>query len=154
MNRWKKAERLSYYIVKLSKGKVSRDEADLAAYRYFARKSFWDMIKPNHHSLSQIANSYLIGSRTNEYKERLSPTINSVVNTEAHAELIRGKLVVTDWTSPAHNDAVTAIAGSIKKFIKEGKGEGVVTINSVGLYCCELCDDDSSFFLPDVMVVL
>ncbi len=63
MNRWKRAEELSDLIVKFGNGKVSRDEADLVSYRYFAKKSFWDMIKPNHTSLSQIANGYIIGLR-------------------------------------------------------------------------------------------
>ncbi len=61
MNRWKKAENLSKLIVEFGKGEISEDTADLVAYRYFAKKTFWDMIKPNHLSLSQIANNYVIG---------------------------------------------------------------------------------------------
>lgn len=63
MNRWKKAEKLSNLIVKFGKGEISKDTADLVAYRYFSKKTFWDMIKPNHTSLSQIANCYVIAGR-------------------------------------------------------------------------------------------
>ena len=61
MNRWKKAERLSNLIMKFGDGNISKDTADLAAYRYFSKKTLWDMIKPDHMSLSQIANNYVIG---------------------------------------------------------------------------------------------
>ena len=61
MNKWKKADKLSKLILEFGKGEISADEADLVAYRYFRKKSFWDMIKPNHISLSQIANGYVIG---------------------------------------------------------------------------------------------
>jgi len=64
MNRWRKAEKLSKLIVKFGKGEISTDTADLVAYRYFSKKTFWDMIKPNHTSLSQIANGYVIGRRS------------------------------------------------------------------------------------------
>ncbi len=63
MNKWKKAEKLSKLIVKFGKGTISADTADLVAYRYFSKKTFWDMIKPNHTSLSQIANGYVIGRK-------------------------------------------------------------------------------------------
>ena len=63
MNKWKKAEKLSKLIVKFGNGEISTDEADLVAYRYFSKKTFWDMIKPNHMSLSQIANWYAIGRK-------------------------------------------------------------------------------------------
>lgn len=63
MSRWKKTEKLAKLIVKFGKGEVSNDTADLVAYRYFSKKTFWDMIKPNHTSLSQIANGYVIGLR-------------------------------------------------------------------------------------------
>ena len=65
MNRWEKTKQLSKLIIKYGKGKISADEADLVAYRYFAKKTFWDMIKPNHTSLSQIANGYVIGRKIN-----------------------------------------------------------------------------------------
>lgn len=63
MNKWKKAEKLSKLIVKFGKGEISVDTADLVAYRYFSKKTFWDLIKPNHTSLSQIANGYVIGRK-------------------------------------------------------------------------------------------
>ena len=69
MNRWKKAAKLSNLIVKFGKGKISKDEADLFAYRYFSQKTFWDMIKPDHTSLSQVANGYVIGRFDGEVSE-------------------------------------------------------------------------------------
>ncbi len=47
MNRRKKTEKLSALIVKFGKGKISQDEADLAAYEYFSEITFWDMIRPD-----------------------------------------------------------------------------------------------------------
>ncbi len=66
MNKWKRVEELSKLIVEFGKGEISTDEADLAAYRYFAKKTFRDMIKPNHMSLSQIANDYVIGRKLSQ----------------------------------------------------------------------------------------
>ena len=63
MNRWRRASELANLIVEFGKDEISRDQAELAAYRYYSKRSFWDMIKPNHTSLSQIANNYVISER-------------------------------------------------------------------------------------------
>ena len=63
MNRWKKAAELADLIIEFGRGDISRDKAELTAYRYYSRQSFWDMIKPNHTSMSQLANNIVIGER-------------------------------------------------------------------------------------------
>lgn len=80
-------------------------------------------------------------------------TVEEVSGFDEHAELIDGKLVVTDKTTVSHNIAVSEIATSIKNFIQENKGDCKVFTENVALYICDLCDDDKNFFLPDVMSV-
>ncbi len=63
MNRWKKANKLADMIVKYSKGTISQDAAELAAYRYYSKRTIWDMLKPDHTNMSQIANNYVISTK-------------------------------------------------------------------------------------------
>ena len=60
MDRIKYAKNLSEWIVKLSDGDISKDEADLAAFRYVSNKPKRHWWQPNHFSISQIANNYVI----------------------------------------------------------------------------------------------
>lgn len=80
-------------------------------------------------------------------------TVKKVSQMESHAELINGRLVITDRTSVAHNNAVAEIAMAFRQFIRDKNGECQVFTENVALYCNELCDDEKNFFLPDVMVV-
>lgn len=80
-------------------------------------------------------------------------TVKKVSQMESHAELINGRLVITDRTSVAHNNAVAEIAMAFRQFIRDKNGECKVFTENVALYCNELCDDEKNFFLPDVMVV-
>ncbi len=90
---------------------------------------------------------YPIGSNSGQY------TIEEVSQMESHAELVDGRLVVTDRTSVAHNNAVVEMATALRQFIRDNNGECRVFTENVALYCNELCDDEKNFFLPDVMVV-
>ena len=47
--------------MKFGNGDISADEADLAAFRYISKKSFWDLFRFGYVSLSQVANGYVIG---------------------------------------------------------------------------------------------
>jgi Uma2 family endonuclease len=80
-------------------------------------------------------------------------SIKEVSAMENHAELVDGNLVVTDKTTVAHNNAVTEISIALKQFIRDNNGECKVFTENVALYCNELCNNDSNFFLPDVMSV-
>lgn len=60
-NKWKLAEELADLIVEFSKGEINRNEAELTAYRYYSKKTLWDLIKPAHTSMSQLANNFVIG---------------------------------------------------------------------------------------------
>ena len=90
---------------------------------------------------------YPIRSNSGQY------TIEEVSQMESHAELVDGRLVVTDRTSVAHNNAVVEMATALRQFIRDNNGECRVFTENVALYCNELCDDEKNFFLPDVMVV-
>lgn len=81
-------------------------------------------------------------------------SIEDVLTRENHAELIDGKLVITDKTTVAHNNAVTEIATALKQFIRDNNGGCKVFTENVALYCNELCNDNTNFFLPDIMFVL
>ena len=63
MNKWKKAKELAELILEFGKGDITEDEAELYAYRYYSNTSFWDMIRPKHTSMSQLANNIVIGER-------------------------------------------------------------------------------------------
>lgn len=80
-------------------------------------------------------------------------TIDEVSQSNEHAELVDGELVITDKTTVSHNIAVSEIATSIKNFIQVNKGSCKVFSENIALYINDLCDDDRNFFLPDVMVV-
>ena len=68
MGRIKKAEKLSELIVKYGRGDISDERADLIAYRYYKKKpggimGFFDRIRPDHTSMSQLANNIAISER-------------------------------------------------------------------------------------------
>lgn len=84
-----------------------------------------------------------------EKKRDMSP-IEMVASAESHAELIDGKIVANVSTSLNHYKALRAIE---KGFEKSDGGSYEVFTQTIGLYCNEILDDDSNFFLPDVMVV-
>lgn len=78
--------------------------------------------------------------------------IRDVAKREDHAELINGKLVVSDKTSVSHHDAVFEIASALKDFVAANNCTGKVFAQNIALYCNELCDGEN-LFLPDVMFV-
>ena len=78
--------------------------------------------------------------------------ICDVAKREDHAELINGKLVVSDKTSVSHHDAVFEIASALKDFVAANSCTGEVFTQNIALYCNELCDGEN-LFLPDVMFV-
>ena len=60
MDRIDYAKRLSALIVSFSDDNISKDKADLIAYRYVVnnpKKHWW---KPNHTSISQLANNIVL----------------------------------------------------------------------------------------------
>ncbi len=79
--------------------------------------------------------------------------IAQAANSEEHAEVIRGELVVTNKTTLTHNNAILEIASSLRQFIKDNYGKCKVFTENIALYCNELNEDCKSFFLPDVMAV-
>ena len=83
-------------------------------------------------------------------------TVEEAAAMEGHVELIGGRLMITDKTSVAHNNAVLEIATALRAFIESGSGKCRVFTENVAVYCDELCNDElyrNNFFLPDVMVV-
>ncbi|MBR1816864.1 MAG: Uma2 family endonuclease [Lachnospiraceae bacterium] len=81
-------------------------------------------------------------------------TIEDVLNTEEHAELIGGNLVIINYTSPAHNSVVGDMYLSFREFIKKNNGNCKVFSENVALFCNELSDETKNeFYLPDLMVV-
>jgi len=80
-------------------------------------------------------------------------TIEEVSRMENHAELVDGKLIITDKTTVTHQRAVREIARALEQFIHSNKGNCEVFTESIALYCNELCDSTDNFFLPDVMSV-
>lgn len=79
--------------------------------------------------------------------------LDEVVNSEKHAELIAGRIVIEDKTTTEHNDVIMDIVFALKSYIAANNGKCRVFSENVALYVNELCDDDKNFFLPDVMVV-
>lgn len=84
---------------------------------------------------------------------QMNGTIEDVINREDHAELIDGKLIISDKATISHNNAVVEITSSLKQFIKSSQGNCKVFAENAALYCNELCDSNNNFFLPDVMTV-
>ena len=80
-------------------------------------------------------------------------TVQEVSKMENHAELIYGRLVITDQTTVSHQRAVSTIRRALERFIESRNGDCEVFTESVALYCNELCDSHNNFFLPDVMTV-
>ena len=80
-------------------------------------------------------------------------TVQDVAHMENHAEMIDGKVVVTDQTTVTHQRAVSIIRRALESFIEKRKGQCEVFTETVALFCNELCDSSNNLFLPDVMVV-
>ena len=80
-------------------------------------------------------------------------TIEEVSRMENHAELVDGKLIITDKTTVTHQRAVREIVRALEQFIDSNKGSCEVFAENIALYCNELCDSIDNFFLPDVMSV-
>lgn len=80
-------------------------------------------------------------------------SIDSVINSNEHAELVDGVVVVENKTTVTHNIAISEIVTSFKNYISSNGGSCKVFSENFALYVNELCNDDMNFFLPDVMVV-
>ena len=81
-------------------------------------------------------------------------SIEEIFEKEEHVELIDGEIVITDFTSSEHNNAVLEIATAFKFYIKEHDGKCQVRTDTVLLYCDEILEqDERNRFEPDVMVV-
>ena len=80
-------------------------------------------------------------------------TIADAEKTEGHAELINGKMVIENKTTSEHNLVVNDIVFALMSHIKANKGTCKVFSENIALYVNEICNDDSNYFLPDVMVV-
>ncbi len=90
---------------------------------------------------------YPIGDNFEKY------TVEEVSQMENHAELVDGKLVITDTTTVTHQRAVRKIVRALEQFINSNNGNCEVFAENIALYCNELCDSTDNFFLPDVMSV-
>ena len=80
-------------------------------------------------------------------------TVKEVANMENHAELIGGKLVITECTTVSHQRAVRKIEQALNQYIEEHNGQCEVFRETVFLFCNELCDHKDNLFMPDIMVV-
>ncbi len=80
-------------------------------------------------------------------------TVSDIETSEEHIELINGEKIIENKTSSEHNEVVNEIVFALKSHIKSNGGSCQVFSENVALYVNELCNDDSQFFLPDVMVV-
>ena len=80
-------------------------------------------------------------------------TVEDVAAMESHAELIGGELLLTEWVTPAHNIAVHEIRFALQTYIEEERIQAKVFMNSIALYCDELCEKKGNLFLPDIMLV-
>ncbi len=114
--------------------------------------------------IEMIKRLILLFKREKNWKERTSDVprafsvpnenlIEKVLSMESHAELIEGDIVITEKTTPAHNNALHVIANALMSFKDNGNLDFEVFVGNVALYCNELHGDDKNFFLPDVMVV-
>lgn len=80
-------------------------------------------------------------------------TLADVIDSEEHAELVNGTVVIENKTTVSHNIAISEIAGALKKYISDNNGTCKVFSENVALYVNEICEDNNNYFLPDVMVV-
>ena len=80
-------------------------------------------------------------------------TLKDIMNSEQHAEIVDGSVVIENRTTVQHNTAVSEIATALKNFISVRNGKCMVFTENVALYVNELCGSDNNFFLPDVMAV-
>ena len=79
--------------------------------------------------------------------------LKEAIESEEHAELIDGEIVIENRTSVQHNSVIRLIANAIGNYISSQELSCKVFTENVALYVNELCEDDKNFFLPDVMVV-
>lgn len=80
-------------------------------------------------------------------------TIEDVMKSNNHIEMIDGLVVVENKTTVTHNIVVSEIAACLKNHISAQNGNCKVFTENVALYVNELHKDNNNFFLPDVMVV-
>jgi len=80
-------------------------------------------------------------------------TVQDVSKMETHAEMIYGKVVITDQTTVTHQRTISIIRRALEHYIESHKGQCEVFTENIALFCNELCDDQNNFFLPDVMTV-
>ena len=59
MDKFKKAKKLSELIVRYGNGEISRDSAELTAFRYYANEPK-QFLKRDHTSITQLANNFAI----------------------------------------------------------------------------------------------
>lgn len=86
-------------------------------------------------------------------KSKTPLSIKDLAAMNEHAELVDNHLIIKNYTSYEHNNAVLEIAMNFKSFISKTNGDCKVSTDVVALHCDELCDEKGNFFLPDVMVV-
>jgi Uma2 family endonuclease len=81
-------------------------------------------------------------------------SIDEISRMEGHVEMVNGKVVITNSTTPLHNDIIGEIANALRNFAKLNGGECKVYTENVALFCNEISEDcNGQFFLPDVMLV-
>ncbi len=88
-----------------------------------------------------------------EHSIDVNSLLQEVMNREDHAELIDGKIVIVNRTTPTHNLAVRSLAGKIEQHIADRGGRCRVFTENVAVFCDELCAEKGNFFMPDVMAV-
>lgn len=79
--------------------------------------------------------------------------ISEIENSDEHAELIDGQLVIQDKISDTHNFVMIEIVTALKQYISERGSNCRVCCDGLALYVNEITGSDDQFFLPDVMVV-
>lgn len=93
----------------------------------------------------------------NEAARNVEMDINTLEGMDTHAELIRGRLVIRDYTSPQHSRFELRVAGALEDCIRNRGLPCRVYADSVALLCDELSEETSlhtsDYYLPDVMAV-
>ena len=80
-------------------------------------------------------------------------TVDEVAAMREHAQLIGGMLVIQDYTTQSHNDAVYVLESAFRDHIRKNGGDCTVSRENVALWCRDIHADCShEFYMPDLMV--
>ena len=94
-----------------------------------------------------------MGEKNMGLPQKEETNIAFALNTEQHAEIIDGTVIIQDKTTISHNEVSGEIYISLKNFIKRNKGSCKVFIENIALYVGEIMNNTSNdLYMPDIMV--